>query len=246
MSTGSSEYRTTSAWVSGFPGTLLDEASAATSQTLCSKVFVSGLDPSQVFAEHLAPEPGMVIIAWAISPKIDRTRREVRTRIAGLFLRRSVYADGRGCTLTYSGFPDPKPFPLPPKTTILLPAIAGPGVVAPSDPAIEAAINQAFAENEHLPLLTKAVVIVHDGRIIGERYAQGIGPDTPLLSHSIAKSVVNALVGVLVRVGKLNVTERAPVREWNTPGDNRNSRLAVPAPREVVRAVNQAILHFLR
>jgi CubicO group peptidase (beta-lactamase class C family) len=58
---------------------------------------------------------------------------------------------------------------------------------------IEAAIDILFAETPGVPYQdVKALVIVHDGRIIAERYAQGYGPETPMHSWSIAKSVTNA------------------------------------------------------
>lgn len=208
-------------WVTGYPANLLDEAAGTTSQTLCTKVFVTGLDPDEAFNEHLRPEPGMNLIAWAITREVDREHREVRTRIAGLFPRRSVYADGRGCTLTYPGVADPVALPPAPAEPALLPEIAGPDVVAPTSPALAAAINQAFDETTSTPLLTKAVVIVYDGRVIGERYAPGYTPRTRLLSHSIAKSVVNAMAGVLARDGKLDINEHALRPEWTGAGDPR-------------------------
>jgi CubicO group peptidase (beta-lactamase class C family) len=52
------------------------------------------------------------------------------------------------------------------------------------------------------------VIVVHSDRVIAERYAPGIERDTPLDGHSLAKSFVNALVGVLVRQAVL-LTEKA-------------------------------------
>jgi len=210
-------------WITGYPGSLLDEAAGTTSQTLCSKVFVSDLDPDDAFNDHLLPEPGMKLIAWAITRDVDRTHREVRTRIAGLFPRRSVYADGRGCTLTYPGYPEPAALPPPAETPTLLPEIAGPDVVVAANPAVAAAINQAFEEPSGDLLRTKAVVIVHDGHVIGERYARGVTPQTRLLSHSIAKSVVNAMAGVLAREGQLNVSDHALRPAWSATSDARGA-----------------------
>jgi CubicO group peptidase (beta-lactamase class C family) len=45
---------------------------------------------------------------------------------------------------------------------------------------------------------TRAVVIVHGGRLVLERYAVGFGPDTPMISWSVAKSITQALVGIAV------------------------------------------------
>ena len=61
---------------------------------------------------------------------------------------------------------------------------------------------------------TKAVVVVKDGAVIAERYAAGIGVDTPLLGFSMTKSVVNALIGVLTQQGLVTPSFTAPVAEW--------------------------------
>jgi len=62
-----------------------------------------------------------------------------------------------------------------------------------------------------------------DGRIIAERYADGVGPQTPLLGFSMTKSVISALVGVLVRQGKLKLDTPAPVAAWQNPDDPRHA-----------------------
>jgi CubicO group peptidase (beta-lactamase class C family) len=214
---------TGAAVLSGFPSRLLAEASSATSQNLCSKVFISGLDPKQAFDEHMAPEPGMFLISWAMAPEIDRVRGEVRTSIAGFYSRRSAFAAGRGCTLSYTRFDAPLPLSAPPTVQALQPPMAGDQTVVASNPRVRAAIDRAFVEPGGEPLRTKAVVVLHEGRLIGERYAPSVGPDTPLLGHSITKSVVNALVGVLVRDGKLSVTDSAPVPAWQSAGDTRRA-----------------------
>lgn len=68
---------------------------------------------------------------------------------------------------------------------------------------------------------TRAVVIMHGGLLVAERYAPGYGPDTPLISWSMAKSVTATLVGLMVADGRLALDEPAPVPEWHSPGDPR-------------------------
>jgi hypothetical protein len=65
------------------------------------------------------------------------------------------------------------------------------------------------------------VVIVHKGRIVAERYARGIGPDTPLIGWSMTKSVMNALAGILVKEGRLSMDVPVPIAEWQGPRDPR-------------------------
>ena len=46
---------------------------------------------------------------------------------------------------------------------------------------------------------TRAVVIIQRGRLVLERYMAGFGPDTPLVSWSMAKSVTQTLLDIAVR-----------------------------------------------
>jgi CubicO group peptidase (beta-lactamase class C family) len=65
------------------------------------------------------------------------------------------------------------------------------------------------------------VVTVHDGRVIAERYADGIGVDTPLMGFSMTKSVVNALVGIMTQQGLTSPSLPAPIPEWRGATDPR-------------------------
>ncbi len=78
---------------------------------------------------------------------------------------------------------------------------------------------------------TFAVVVVHKGRLVAERYADVIehfdAPDgpitetTPLLSWSMAKSMLHALVGMLVEEDRLEVQAPADVPLWRAADDPR-------------------------
>ena len=68
---------------------------------------------------------------------------------------------------------------------------------------------------------TKAVVVVHDGSVIAERYADGVGIDTQLLGFSMTKSVINALIGILTQQGLVTPSFPAPVPEWRGSTDPR-------------------------
>ncbi len=80
---------------------------------------------------------------------------------------------------------------------------------------------------------TYAVAIVHRGRLVFERYdgllpqwdkpGKPVGRDTPLLSWSMAKSMLHAVVGMLVEEGRLSLDEPAPVPGWEDPGDPRGA-----------------------
>jgi CubicO group peptidase (beta-lactamase class C family) len=153
---------------------------------------------------------------------VDRTERSVTASLAGWFESRAVHADGVGCRLVYASMPNVAiagGSPPPARAT----DIAGAAVVEPSDPKLRAALDRAFAEPEIGPRRgTKAVIVLHDGRVVAERYAPGYGIDTPMLGWSLTKSVTNALVGILVRQGRLALSVPAPVAAWRNPSDRRH------------------------
>ena len=83
-------------------------------------------------------------------------------------------------------------------------------------------LDWAFAEPDPKHLRrTRAVVVLYQGKIVAERYAPGFDQDMPLPGWSMAKGVVNALVGILVGQGKLNLNSPALVPEWQREGDPR-------------------------
>lgn len=104
------------------------------------------------------------------------------------------------------------------------PTIAWPEA-APTDPlrqTIEPLFKPAFEGNRPVALArTRAIVVVHRGTLIAERYADGISKDTRLQSWSMAKSFLHAALGFAIADGKLDPAAPAPVSEWSSAGDPR-------------------------
>lgn len=186
------------------------------SQQLCSAIFVAGLDPDSYYREFIAP--CLSVLEPLVRYDLDRQHKEVTATFAGGFRSCAVYRGAEGCLVVQG--PVQEPATAPPSTTSLLPPLAESNVVTPTDPALIAALDHAFANpGPEGPRLTKAVVIVHNARIIADRYAPGYGVETPILGWSMTKSVTNALVGILVREGKVSVMEPAPIAAWAAPTD---------------------------
>jgi CubicO group peptidase (beta-lactamase class C family) len=168
--------------------------------------------------------PGIGALRWALRYEVDSTRREVRTTVAGTFESRAFYREGRGCTVVRGERPPDALLPEDRAAEALPPAIAASSPPVSLVARLDAAVDRAFAEPDQPgKRRTKAVVIVQNGRLVAERYAPGYGIDTPLFGWSLAKSVTNALVGVLVRQGRLSVDEPAPVPVWRDPADPRHA-----------------------
>jgi len=150
----------------------------------------------------------------------------VTASVAGLFASRAAFHDGFGCVILLG--PE-EPYllkvdaaSLKGKEPPLLPEIAGPEIVAPTDAKLKAALDHAFEERAEPPLRrTKAVVVVRDGAVIAERYAPGIGIHTALPGFSMTKSMVNALIGVLTQQGLVTPSLPAAIPEWRGATDPR-------------------------
>ena len=206
-------------WTGTIGKDLFRTATGSVSRSLCTTAFLSRLDPQRTFVEEQLPL--MRGIGWTIHYEVDHARREVRTSVLGGFAARAVYREGLGCLLVQGDGAAPVAAGLEPEP------IARPWpatVIEPVNPAIRRALVRAFAEPDPIhPRLTKAVVVLHDGQLIAERYAPGYGPDTPIWAHSISKSITSALIGILVRQGKLQLDQPAPIAAWHSPADPHHS-----------------------
>jgi CubicO group peptidase (beta-lactamase class C family) len=190
----------------------LHVAAASVSQSLCAATFVSHVDPDRVYAQEQRPLMGG--IGWAVRYTVNRSLGEVHSSVLGMFGTRSQYREGLGCMLVLGN----DPLPAAPHHEQAVPDSFGPSVAMPADPALRAALDMAFAEPDPAhPRQTKAVVVLHDGHLIAERYAPGYGPETPIWVHSVTKSVTQALIGILVHQGRLRADQPAPIAAWASP-----------------------------
>ncbi len=97
----------------------------------------------------------------------------------------------------------------------------------PSAVGVDALVDEMFTDPRYET--TYAVVVVHEGRIVAERYDGAlpnwvgdpipVTPETPLLSWSMAKSMLHAAIGILVGDGRLDLDAAGLVPEWRD--DNR-------------------------
>jgi CubicO group peptidase (beta-lactamase class C family) len=203
---------------------ILSVGSAYKAKTVCSAVFLSGREPASVLAEDVHAENLHLLDAFRTT--IDHEKRSVTASLSGLFRRTAVYREGIGATLAMEIPPEDlqhEKRPLPPAPNP--PDAPWPTGEAPSDPPpakLESVLATAFDEPdpEHLRR-TRAVVIVHRGRLAAERYAPGFTPSTPLAGWSMTKSATNALIGILVRQEKLSLQDNGLLERWTAPGDTR-------------------------
>ena len=84
-----------------------------------------------------------------------------------------------------------------------------------------APIAKAFVSERAYKGHPFAFVVLHKGGVVAECYDKGIGPDTKLLSWSMAKSFVNALIGIMVKDSLLDIHAPMDIPQWK--GDARKA-----------------------
>jgi CubicO group peptidase (beta-lactamase class C family) len=210
------------------PGDPLEHHAAGFAKIVCSAVFITGLSP-EFAAENLgfftAPYEERAKLG---KPVVDRARKTVRVTLSSGVTRTARYLGDQGCVTLPAGqrspsfrpervpsrLPDPATEPWP--MGDLLPSGAPPQELDTAK--VRRAVDVAFEPAE---AMTAAVVVTWRGRIVGERYGEGITARTPLESWSMGKSITATLMGILIRQGAYDLRQPAPVPEWRQPGDPR-------------------------
>ncbi len=206
------------------------QATGFTAKNLCSGHFVSGFTPELMMEQAIAPASP---ILGRTSYQVDDDLRQVDVTLFGMFAHRAVHRVGIGCILLAPGEDVPR-FDVSPIQYFAPPSNdPWPRGEGPINDAMEgvdyAALNAALAAAFDEPYLpddprnTKAVVVIYRGQLIAERYADGVGASTPLHSWSMAKSVTQAQIGILVREGLLDLYAPVAVPEWSGDGDRRGA-----------------------
>ena len=189
-------------------------ASGYSAKNICSGHFLSGFSGDQIVEQALL---GASPLLANISFQIDENKKYVDASVLGLFNRRAILVDGIGCVLVSAGEEETQHRVLVKDAEPLDENTLWPKGRAKSETAEKYSelLDDAFAESsESGPRETKAVVVVHHGQIVAERYSEGVTEHTPLIGWSMTKSISSLLIGMLVKDGMLDIYQPAPVAEW--------------------------------
>ncbi|MBL0935297.1 MAG: serine hydrolase [Rhizobiaceae bacterium] len=184
-------------WLYFTPPDLIRVGTGYSAKIVCSNVFIAGRDPEEVLAVDVQA-PGHPLLGF-IDVDVDREREVVSAALFGVFGRnQAVHREGLGCASVPNGAIERAP---------ALGAAAEMASVerdetAPwpqgeaitdADPPVAAILDDADLVGPGM----RAVVVVREGRIVGERYGEGFAADTPLLGWSMTKTVTAAILGKL-------------------------------------------------
>ena len=209
------------------PSRALQVASGFNSQLVCIDHFVTGIPAAQSHAQRVATHQGMGWVDWAMRTEVDAQRQQVATTVAGGFGSLAQFRPDLGCQLIEPGGPaDARPA-VSTVATATSPLRAAPALRLPAaatDPVLARALDAAFVETHDGPQhRSLAVLVLRDGELVAERYADGITAAAPILGFSASKSLLHALLGRAVQLGLLAPDGPAPIAAWAAPGDPRGA-----------------------
>ncbi|MFM9074582.1 MAG: serine hydrolase domain-containing protein [Bacteroidota bacterium] len=209
------------------PGDALSHYTAGYAKIMCSAVFITGLDPDFAAANvgYFTSPPEQR--AKVEKPVIDRVNKRVSVKMPNGIIRTAVYTGSQGCVTLSEGSDqlsfEPKPvkpapgnsaqqdWPMGERLSGQLPSEVNKSLV-------DSALQAAFGDPEGM---TAAFVVTWKGKLIGERYGEGITATTPLESWSMGKSLTATLMGILINDGAYSLDQSAPIPEWQQAGDPR-------------------------
>lgn len=210
------------AWISAFAlvaiiGVILKVTALAGSvgagyaaKQICSGVFVSRLPESFVVGTDVLPRLATVgPLAGVLQYEVNETEGLVRASMLGQGVV-ARHSQGYGCTLMPSG------------TMATLQPVANiehstrdstsSAVISPGPrPILDAALDNAFLEIPDGGRNTLAVVVMHRGEIVAERYKEPVTAATPMQGWSMNKSLMATFIGHQFDKGRLRLDD--PVRD---------------------------------
>jgi CubicO group peptidase (beta-lactamase class C family) len=212
------------------PGDALSHNTSGYAKIMCSAIFITGLK-ADFAAENVgyftAPYPERAKVA---KPVVDYEKKTVSIALPNGVVRTAIYTGDQGCVTLPEG--RNSLFFTPVKLTRNVPDAATTpwpmGDVLPDAPMpanldmnkVQQAVDAAFASAD---AHTAAFVVTYKGRIIAERYGEGITSNTALESWSMGKSLSATIMGTLLKKGIYTLEQPAPIPQWQGDGDGRKA-----------------------
>ena len=201
----------------------------------CSAHFFAGRPLDDIKRVELAEVEGL----GYPDPVIDEQRRLVTAAdVSGQIIRIAAFRDTMGCALLppdwrmgdvprlpyveYVAAPDVRNLPFPAGDRVELPADGLDTRYRPLAPVLERAFDgKSYGESQGV--VTTALIVAKDGKIVAERYRPGFGIYSGYRTWSTAKSISAALIGIAAGKGVLDIDGPADIPEWDNTGDPRRA-----------------------
>jgi CubicO group peptidase (beta-lactamase class C family) len=179
----------------------------------CSGRFVSGFDLDKTATDIEVYSPILTMLDY----EYDEQNKSVSASLLGLKTRTAQFKPGIGCALDYKNTNV--------RDTVSWPVMKSPNAAWPKgnvvfsiNPDIQMKLDDMLAADNAAGHDTRAMLVVHKGKIVAESYVADIDAQTPLLGWSMTKSLNSVILGHLEMKGLVNVNETDLYPHWSDDG----------------------------
>ncbi len=211
-------------WLKFFTPDLVRAGANYAAKIVCTNVLIAGRDPAEVLKVDVQA-PGHPLMKF-MQIDLNRDKGLVRANLFGLFGRGlAVNRPGTGCAAVPDGdIASAKKYQFAPEkiATHADDRLWPEGTQAELNAQIEKIITDDRLAGPGM----RAIAVIHQSKLVAQRYASGFDEKTPLIGWSMTKSVNAILVGMQIKAGNLKL-EQAGFWPAATPADGQEKiRLA--------------------
>lgn len=187
---------------------------------MCSCVFIGDRDP-----ESVADNEFQFSLIKHASYEVNENEKSVTSSVFGMGDKTAYFTPQNGCVILnkaerknwkhYKGELYPvREIPLEDKSSDI--------AISEKAKKLDEALRKHFKDdNPKEPFGARAVVVLKDGKLIAERYADGFDKDSKHIGWSMTKSIFNALIGIAIQEGKLEGLDQTKLfPEWKDKRKN--------------------------
>jgi len=190
-------------------GNAVNIATGMGAKLACSGHFVSGFTPARNLEDLASYSPANRLLDL----QYDEQTKRVTASLLGMGTTSARYRPGLGCTLDIGDTSalDQIRISQLPETEGEWPRGNGASHI---DSALQQQLDALLADDNVAGMQTRALLVVQDGRLVAESYAEGITAQTPLLGWSMGKSLTAMMVGRLEQLGQVPSGAAPLFDEW--------------------------------
>lgn len=181
---------------------------------MCSCVFIAGRDPENVEENEFQ----FSLIKYA-NTEIDHGKRTVTATVLGMGSKTAYFHPQKGCAILNETKSEDFLVDVNYTNNIVNQELGSNLNIPNVDyPALNKAVADHFIDDDkEKPYGTRSVLVLKDGEIIAEQYADGFDKDTKQIGWSMTKSIFSALIGIAIEQNYISdLNENKLFSEWKS------------------------------
>lgn len=186
-------------------GHAIEVSTSLSAKLACSARYISGFGPQQILNDLTSYSS----IVKLVNINYDEHHQQVNTDLFGLAPIEAKYRPGIGCSLNNGDSTILEQLNIPQLTDQ-----PNPWSMAPNA-QLQRQLDQLVKQDNQQGLNTRAMLVIKNGQLIGETYAQNTDVTTPLLGWSMAKSLTAIMLGRMEQLGQSSLTNTKLFPQWH-------------------------------